>query len=47
MHNALIMGIDSYENNTVRVVFCNPTQTNMKICEHFLNDACKFDSKCK
>lgn len=47
MHNALVIGTDSNEENTVRVLFINPTQTNMKICEHFMNDTCKFESSCK
>ena len=47
MHNALVLGIQSVEEQTVKVLFCNPTHTDMKICEHFMNDVCKFDSNCK
>ncbi len=48
MHNALVMGLDSSDKeDSVRVVFCNPTQQSMKICDHFLNDTCKFHTNCK
>lgn len=31
----------------VRVVFCNPTNQEMKICEHFMSDTCRFNENCK
>ncbi len=46
MHNAIVMGTDN-EPEHVRVVFCNPTQQSMKICDHFMNDKCSFGDKCK
>jgi hypothetical protein len=47
-HNALILGADSSQPNSVRVIFCNPTQNSMKVCDHFMNNTCKFDEeKCK
>ena len=47
MHNALVMGVDASQKKTVRVLFCNPTQTCMKICDHFLNNTCTFAERCK
>lgn len=53
MHNALVMGLDSdndstdSENPLVRVIFCHPTQVSMRICDHFLNDKCRFGAQCK
>ncbi|RNA41473.1 zinc finger CCCH-type with G patch domain-containing [Brachionus plicatilis] len=47
LHNAIILGTDSESDQTIRVLFCNPTQTNMKTCEHFMNNECTFDSACK
>jgi hypothetical protein len=25
----------------------HPTQTSMRICDHFMNDTCKFENSCK
>ncbi len=47
MHNALVLGLDDLEEQTVKVLFCNPTHRDMKICEHFMNEACKFEASCK
>ncbi|CAM4923752.1 unnamed protein product [Rotaria socialis] len=46
-HNAVVLGIESIEDNTVRVLFCQPTRIDFKPCSHFLNDTCRFDDNCK
>ena len=43
MHNAIVMGIDSFEDNTIRVVFCNPTQLNMKI-GNYICELCLYET---
>ncbi|CAF2911650.1 unnamed protein product [Rotaria sp. Silwood2] len=46
-HNAVVLGIESIADNTVRVLFCQPTRLDFKPCSHFLNDTCRFGDTCK
>ena len=51
-YNAIIMDVDQNccksQDNTVKVLFCNPISESMRPCNYFLNGNCKFeDEKCK
>ncbi|CAF0878269.1 unnamed protein product [Rotaria sordida] len=46
-HNAVGLDIESIADNTVRVLFCQPTRLDLKPCSHFLNDTCRFGDTCK
>ncbi|CAF1479523.1 unnamed protein product [Adineta ricciae] len=46
-HNAIVLGIESLAENTVRVLFCQPTRLDFKPCSYFLNDNCRFNDNCK
>ncbi|CAF0893753.1 unnamed protein product [Rotaria sordida] len=46
-HNAVGLDIESIADNTVRVLFCQPTRLDLKPCSHFLNDTCRFGGTCK
>ncbi|CAF4793458.1 unnamed protein product [Rotaria sp. Silwood1] len=46
-HNAVVLGIEFIADNTVRVLFCQPTRLDFKPCSHFLNDTCRFGDTCK
>ncbi|CAF4065275.1 unnamed protein product [Adineta steineri] len=46
-HNAVVLSMESIADNTVRVLFCQPTRLDFKPCPHFLNDSCRFGDSCK
>ncbi|UJR15461.1 hypothetical protein I4U23_002404 [Adineta vaga] len=46
-HNAVVLGIESIANNTVRVLFCQPTRLDFKPCSHFLQNTCRFGDNCR
>lgn len=46
-HNAIVLGVESINDRTVKVLLSQPTRLDHKPCSHFLNQTCRFGEKCR